>query len=135
MIIATILITLLLLLLWDKYRTTNSPLPPPEDTPFYPEIEKVRVNEYRSFKKQYLQSPDWIVRKQLVIRRDHCCQLCQSTTDLNVHHISYKNLGNEPLSDLVLLCQLCHTKLHKQLGYPQTVEDYLTKSYPIKDLQ
>jgi len=31
---------------------------------------------------------------------------------LEVHHLSYRRLGNELLSDLIVLCVGCHKKQH-----------------------
>lgn len=45
------------------------------------------------------------------------CQLCSSRNNLNVHHKSYRNLGNEmwDLSDLICLCSDCHSTFHHKI--------------------
>ena len=40
------------------------------------------------------------------------CYVCGSTEYLQVHHKSYKRIGKEKLSDLILLCDGCHGKTH-----------------------
>ena len=61
--------------------------------------------------KNYLQSPAWKVKRDAVIQRDggQCVCGAQAT---QVHHKTYKNIGKEPLSDLVALCQECHDRAH-----------------------
>ena len=67
--------------------------------------------------EQYLQSDIWKIRRDNVLARDRYeCQMCGRTNRLHVHHIVYKNLGNEPLSDLVTLCSSCHKKVHNYHG-------------------
>jgi hypothetical protein len=39
------------------------------------------------------------------------CQRCGRAADLNVHHVSYENLGHETDADVVVLCSVCH-RLH-----------------------
>jgi len=34
--------------------------------------------------------------------------------DLNVHHNTYKRRGHELGSDLLVLCQKCHKKIHNK---------------------
>ena len=59
----------------------------------------------------YIKSPDWQNKPQRLqaIQRD-CgrCVLCDSTEDLEVHHRTYENFGNEKLEDLYTLCRQCH---------------------------
>lgn len=73
-------------------------------------IVKVNYNKY-------LQSETWKIKKQAVLNRDsYQCQMCGRIHSLHVHHITYKNLGKEPLSDLVTLCSFCHKKVHDYHG-------------------
>lgn len=79
-----------------------------------------KSNKYMSAKAKsiYLQSPQWLTKRQAVLHRDnYTCQMCSSTNNLNIHHVTYERLGNENLSDLVTLCNNCHSKLHNKLGY------------------
>ena len=64
---------------------------------------------------QYLQSDHW---KEVRLKRlkidENACAICKSKNNLNVHHISYKNLGNEDVeTDLITLCHPCHAMLHR----------------------
>ena len=41
------------------------------------------------------------------------CEFCSSKDKpLHLHHRTYKRLGREHLSDLYLICEPCHTKIH-----------------------
>ena len=92
----------------------------------------IRGNRFMSTSERnaYLLSPQWKALRKLVIERDVVCQLTGDTTNLEVHHITYDNLGNEYLEDLVLLSRRAH----------QFVHDYYdsysrNNTYPIEPLK
>lgn len=61
----------------------------------------------------YINSVAWQETRQKIFRRDGFrCVMCGQSMNLNVHHITYENLGAEESSDLVTLCQKCHAKVH-----------------------
>lgn len=77
-------------------------------------------NRYMSAndKQAYLSSPKWKALRQQVLARDNNkCVVSGRTDNLHIHHISYKNLGDELLSDLVTLHADVHNHLHQLLGY------------------
>lgn len=95
-------------------------------------VEPILNNKYMPYhqKMSYLHSDQWKQVKRKVLKRDgHHCQSCGSSLHLEVHHVTYDRLGNEDLSDLVTLCNSCHSKLHAKLGYS------VNKNYPIKILK
>lgn len=58
----------------------------------------------------YINSAAWRARRQRALRRaGHRCQVCGEGRRLQVHHVRYDNLGNEPDEDLTVLCWYCHT--------------------------
>lgn len=61
----------------------------------------------------YLNSPEWAVKRELRLGIDkYTCQECGSRHNLEVHHRTYKNIGNEDvLNDLLTLCTHCHRDL------------------------
>jgi hypothetical protein len=62
---------------------------------------------------EYLQTPYWRELRLKVLNRDgHCCRLCRSTDQLEVHHNTYERRGMEELDDLVTLCKKCHQNFH-----------------------
>jgi hypothetical protein len=103
----------------------------------YPEAIKQHVMEYRANKNKYLQSPQWKLNAVLCKNEANFkCANCFSMHDLNAHHIHYRTLTNEnPKTDLVCLCDTCHTELHEIVGYPQTVDEYLSFHGPLSVLK
>ena len=74
-----------------------------------------RTIPYTDYYK-YLQSPEWrlLKIKYLNSKLPKKCEAChaQYKKGFHFHHRSYKNLGNEYLRDLVILCPACHQELH-----------------------
>lgn len=70
---------------------------------------------------KYMSSNKWKEKRVKRLKLDNnCCVMCGRPNNgkdgkevLQVHHITYKHLGNEPLEDLVSLCPSCHKKIHK----------------------
>ena len=64
---------------------------------------------------EYIQSEDWKKRRDKKLRKaDWKCERCGSGINLCIHHITYDNLGNEPMSDLLVLCKSCHEDIHRK---------------------
>ena len=82
---------------------------------------------------RYMKSPQWAAKREERLRLDgnHCVMCGRSnglqkdgvTPILQVHHISYQRLGNEPMADLVSLCPTCHKRIHKYYRRFRTWED------------
>lgn len=64
--------------------------------------------------RNYLQSNHWKDFRTLVRIKCACneCQICGSTYRLDIHHLNYEHLWKERLSDVIVLCNKCHTKYH-----------------------
>lgn len=68
---------------------------------------------------EYLKTDTWKrkanQRMQIDGYRCQGCKTCGSAENrLEVHHLSYERLGNEnPYTDLVTVCHICHKNLHK----------------------
>jgi 5-methylcytosine-specific restriction endonuclease McrA len=72
--------------------------------------KNTRVYKYLT----YLQSDKWKAKRTLVLIRDHnLCQQCRIEPALDIHHLTYDNLYNEPLEDLQSLCRECHINIHR----------------------
>ena len=57
----------------------------------------------------YLKTADWRKRRELVLKRDNfLCQSCLDNKATQVHHKSYRYWKNEPLFELVSVCDECH---------------------------
>jgi 5-methylcytosine-specific restriction endonuclease McrA len=95
----------------------------------------------KEYRETYLKSFHWRQRRKEEIdnARGECC-ICGTEwketiwnrdednnliINLEVHHVSYKNLGNEQPSDLIVVCSPCHDKLHESVDVieKQTVEN------------
>jgi hypothetical protein len=62
--------------------------------------------------KAYLASATWQDRRGQVMRRANgICEICGEKA-LDVHHVSYRNLGAELPEDLVAVCRCCHDLIH-----------------------
>lgn len=61
----------------------------------------------------YLSSPDWqFIRSQRLEYDQYTCCGCLTGRHLQVHHVTYDNLGHEQLEDLVTVCERCHRAIH-----------------------
>jgi 5-methylcytosine-specific restriction endonuclease McrA len=68
--------------------------------------------EYR----QYLLSPEWDDRRRTALRRaGYRCEKCGKAKPLQVHHLTYERIFNEPQADLQALCFSCHRWIHAGL--------------------
>lgn len=60
----------------------------------------------------YLASREWALKREAVRRRSgNRCERCNERPQQAVHHLTYKNLGDEPLHELQAICNPCHEYL------------------------
>lgn len=88
--------------------------------------EAYKLQEFRSLKKEYLNSYIWEAKRQEALQlANYMCSSCKTASNLEVHHdTGYRIIPYEPVSNLRVLCRTCHTALHNKYGYPQTLEEY-----------
>lgn len=66
----------------------------------------------------YLETPEFNALRQKIFDRDgHKCIVCGSTENIQVHHLTYRNVdysapGSENDRDLITLCRNCHAIYH-----------------------
>ena len=60
----------------------------------------------------YIESDKWKQRRKPVIEKYPFCQVCKLAPSTQVHHISYKNLGDEKDWELLAVCKDCHKEIH-----------------------
>lgn len=79
---------------------------------------------------KYLKSHYWRKRKiEFFSRNPRTCVVCSTSSNIHLHHATYKNLYNEPDEDLVSLCGVHHGELHKaEVTSELSIED-ATKVY------
>lgn len=70
--------------------------------------------------EKYIRSETWAKKKLERLEIDnYCCAMCGKPESackngLQLHHISYKNLGREDVwTETVCLCGRCHKLIHK----------------------
>lgn len=75
---------------------------------------------------KYLRTKKWKILKNKILKRDNNeCKICNKTTNLECHHITYKNIFNEKDEDLITLCKGCHTEEHNKIKQQnKTVDEY-----------
>lgn len=73
---------------------------------------KKRKHQYTS----YLKSKKWInFKNSLKIARGNKCEKCgKSKCILHGHHLTYKRFMNELPEDILIVCEDCHSNLHKR---------------------
>lgn len=77
------------------------------------ELYKIKIVDY----KEYIKSTVWYQKRLARLKKDnYTCQKCGDTEFLEVHHLTYDNLGDEPIEDLICLCRACHQAIHDKYG-------------------
>ncbi len=76
--------------------------------------EKIRCSdEWHRVYAQYLQTAEWKRRRQLVLlRAQGICEGCRESQAVDVHHLTYSDVGEEFLFQLAALCRKCHDRWH-----------------------
>ncbi len=69
----------------------------------------------RKFYNDYIASDKWKAIRLKVLKRDNnLCQACLEAPAQDVHHITYANLGDELMFELLSVCRDCHfNRIHK----------------------
>jgi hypothetical protein len=64
--------------------------------------------------ESYLLTKHWMqLRKTIYNKRNHKCDRCKKEiVHFQLHHITYKRIGKERMSDIRLLCFDCHELIH-----------------------
>lgn len=70
--------------------------------------------DYKEEYSSYLKSSHWQHIKDLY-KKDRC-ELCGNKYQLQLHHRSYRRVGNEKETDLITLCDLCHKSTHEKVN-------------------
>lgn len=84
------------------------------------ERRKRNRGEWRKRYEEVMNSDGWRSRRLLALHRASSkCEECGSEDRLHVHHLTYRNFGNELPEDLQVLCESCHVKKHQKPKRPK----------------
>lgn len=63
--------------------------------------------------EDYINSSAWGRKRDAALNHHgHYCTACGRDKSLQVHHLTYKRLGDEGMDDLMPLCEPCHSFVH-----------------------
>jgi 5-methylcytosine-specific restriction endonuclease McrA len=84
-----------------------------ETNAFAPRRPDRRTVEYEA----YIHSAKWERRREWALRFwGYRCAICFSANNLEVHHRTYERLGDEIITDLIVLCDDCHKTHHATIN-------------------
>lgn len=86
--------------------------------PVYLARRELERKEVKNNYQEYLNSDDWKWKSNQRRLMDGKCRLCGKPFDLNVHHLTYKNVPHESMNDLITLCSHCHQRVESKKKYP-----------------
>lgn len=92
--------------------------------------------KWESWLDRYHKTASWTNRRDRYIQQleRYACELCgMDETHLDVHHISYENIGDggkEHDSDLKALCRPCHQMIHLYNPYENHFKKYGFTTHP-----
>lgn len=81
-------------------------------------------------------------RKEILTQANNQCELCNSGERLHIHHKDLDK-SNNTQENAQVLCQKCHTRLHKRImvkhmwemadTYPEETLEYFYKMYGVSN--
>jgi 5-methylcytosine-specific restriction endonuclease McrA len=80
------------------------------------DYRKERIRYINMPYSEYLKTDIWNERRKRHLRSaGYRCQVCNTkNAKLNIHHRTYERLGEEYFTDLIVLCESCHSLFHNQ---------------------
>ncbi len=101
------------LFLWNEYNSVDSPIYKLIKLPVKHRKKKITAKDKLSY-KSYLKSAKWRTFKQMLFDlRGHKCEKCGEIKGaIDGHHKTYIRLFNELPEDIILLCRVCHKRVH-----------------------
>lgn len=80
---------------------------------------------------EYLESQEWKDKRDELFRiRGRRCERCNSSKNIQVHHLTYERVFNELLNDLEVLCKTCHEIEHGIRKPERVIEMNEQNDYP-----
>lgn len=88
----------------------NFPIEKTADKAIAKEQKRKRRYDYLA----YIDSLEWgKKREEAFLFHGRYCNSCGKKDHLHIHHLTYVNLFNEKMEDLMVLCEWCHKGLHR----------------------
>lgn len=79
---------------------------------------------------EHINSPEWAdIRRDKLAESGYRCERCGAAGYLEVHHLTYDNLGNESPDDLEVLCKPCHDDADEERRWTARVNAWAAKRY------
>jgi len=76
--------------------------------------EQEKQEWFKNHYNPYLNSDEWQDKRRKVLNRDgFLCQSCLINEAVQVHHLTYAHVFNEPLFELTSVCNPCHELITK----------------------
>ncbi len=117
---------------WDKGRQTEYRQKRQESRA---EEKEKRVKIYTKEYYAYLKSEAWRLKRKAVIEReDNLCQGCANHHIEDVHHVTYDNVGEEFLFQLMGLCKNCHSRVHYGENFESWINGIVDRQVIIEDM-
>jgi hypothetical protein len=77
------------------------------------QVKNSQWDQSRNIYHDYLNTPVWKNKRQKILERDNwLCQGCLEKKATDVHHLTYANIYNELMFQLISLCKECHKRIH-----------------------
>jgi len=78
-------------------------------------LDKIKNQEAWNEYDNYLNSDKWKLKRKKVLERDnYLCQACLTSKAQEIHHLTYENIYDEPLYQLISVCKRCHDKIESK---------------------
>ena len=79
----------------------------------YEDKHEYKQAQFFKWYSEYLKSDEWFAKRtKVLLRSQGICEGCRDRDAAEVHHVSYRNVGDEFLFELVALCLECHDRFH-----------------------
>jgi hypothetical protein len=74
-------------------------------------------------RQAYMASREWALKREAVRERSgNRCERCVAAPQKAVHHMTYEHLGDEPLDELLAVCNPCHEWLSGKSAFDPAME-------------
>jgi 5-methylcytosine-specific restriction endonuclease McrA len=82
-------------------------------------VKEIHNGKFWELYDEHIKSIDWLNIRQRILQRDkNLCQACLINDAQEVHHLTYQNLGNEFMFELISVCKPCHDRIHNKPQRP-----------------